>query len=115
MHSVYDHSVADKLRGIDQMVLSTHLYCNQCGAANQAFKREAHLLAGLSHPNLPQIYDQFPEGGHWYLVMDFIEGETLEDHLHKAAGGYLPVEEVLRIGIELCTVLDYLHTRQPPI
>src|SRR5947209_609944 len=83
--------------------------------ATQAFKHEAHLLAGLSHPNLPQIYDQFPEGGHWYLVMDFIEGETLEDHLRTVQGGYLPVEEVLRIGIELCSVLDYLHTRQPPI
>jgi WD40 repeat protein len=47
--------------------------------------------------------------------MDFIEGETLEDHLCTVPGGYLPVEEVLRIGIELCTVLDYLHTRQPPI
>ncbi len=83
--------------------------------ATQSFKHEAHLLAGLSHPNLPQIYDQFPEGGHWYLVMDFIEGETLETHLSTVQGGFLPVEEVLRIGIELCTVLDYLHTRQPPI
>src|SRR5438067_8243538 len=83
--------------------------------AIQAFKHEAHLLAGLSHPNLPQIYDQFSEGKYWYLVMDFIEGQTLEEHLRNVKGGYLPVEEVLRIGIELCTVLDYLHTCQPPI
>src|SRR5579884_669738 len=87
----------------------------ESATAIQAFKHEAHLLAGLSHPNLPQIYDQFPEGRYWYLVMDFIEGETLADHLRKAKGGYLPVEAVLRIGIDLCTVLDYLHTRQPPI
>ncbi len=47
--------------------------------------------------------------------MDFIEGETLEEHLGKLQGGYLPIEKVLDLGIQLCTVLGYLHTRQPPI
>jgi tRNA A-37 threonylcarbamoyl transferase component Bud32 len=83
--------------------------------AMQNFRQEALLLAGLTHPNLPRIYEQFSEGGHWYLVMDFIEGETLETHLNQAPGGRLPVPEVLKIAIQLCTVLDYLHTRQPPI
>ena len=83
--------------------------------ATDAFKREALLLASLSHPGLPHIYDQFFEDGHWYLVMDFIEGETFDEYLHKAMTRRLLVEEVLDIGIKLCTVLDYLHTRQPPI
>jgi WD40 repeat protein len=83
-------------------------------AAN-SFRNEALLLAGLTHPNLPRIYEQFSEGGRWYLVMDFIEGETLEAHLSRAPGGRLLVPEVLRLGLQLCTVLDYLHTRQPPI
>jgi WD40 repeat protein/tRNA A-37 threonylcarbamoyl transferase component Bud32 len=83
--------------------------------AIEAFKREAHLLAGLQHPNIPAIQDYFGEAGRWYLVMDFIEGETLEEHLRKSSGGYLPVEKVLDIGMQLCTVLGYLHTRQPPI
>ncbi len=83
--------------------------------ATDAFKREAHMLAGLKHPNLPSIYDYFNELGRWYLVMDFIEGETLEEHLNKEKEGHLPYEEVLQIGIQLCTVLGYLHTRQPPI
>jgi eukaryotic-like serine/threonine-protein kinase len=83
--------------------------------AIEAFKREAHLLAGLQHPNIPGIYDYFGEAGHWYLVMDFIEGETLEEHLSKSRGRYLPVEKVLDVGIQLCIVLGYLHTRQPSI
>ncbi|GAC1349547.1 MAG: hypothetical protein NVSMB27_23720 [Ktedonobacteraceae bacterium] len=83
--------------------------------ASEAFKHEAFLLAGLVYPNLPSIYDYFTEQGHWYIVMDFIEGETLEDHLQKSPTGYLPVEEVLDIGIQLCSVLDYLHTRKSPI
>src|SRR5437764_11651726 len=83
--------------------------------ATDAFKREALLLTSLAHPSLPHIYDQFFEVGHWYLVMDFIEGETLDEHLDKAKVRRLLVEEVLDIGIKLCMVLDYLHTRQPPI
>src|SRR5579859_4482942 len=82
--------------------------------ATQNFKREAFLLAGLIHPNLPRIYEHFNENGRWYLVMDFIEGQTLEDYLEKAPGGKLAVSEVLDIGLQLCAVLDYLHTRQPP-
>ncbi|HYX48754.1 MAG TPA: WD40 repeat domain-containing serine/threonine-protein kinase, partial [Ktedonobacteraceae bacterium] len=83
--------------------------------ATESFKREALLLAGLTHPNLPRIYEQFTDVGRWYLVMDFIEGETLEEYLGKLPGSKLPVERVLEIGIQLCMVLEYLHMRQPPI
>ena len=83
--------------------------------ATDAFKHEALLLASLKHPHLPSIYDHFSEAGRWYLVMDFIEGETLEKHLNNAKGKCLSVEEVLQIGIQLCSVLGYLHTRQPAI
>jgi WD40 repeat protein len=83
--------------------------------AAAAFKREALMLASLMHPNLPRIYEHFSEAGHWYLVMDFIEGQTVESYLSRTRHGYLPIEEVLDIGIQLCTVLDYLHTSRPPI
>jgi WD40 repeat protein len=92
-----------------------HLGPQEMTEAIGAFKGEAHLLAGLQHPNIPAIYDYFGEAGHWYLVMDFIEGDTLEEYLGKSRGRYLPVEKVLDIGMQLCTVLGYLHTRQPPI
>lgn len=79
------------------------------------FKREAHLLAGLQHPNLPSIYDHFAEDGRWYLVMSFIQGETLEDYLTLFPGQRLSFEETIQIGLTLCNVLDYLHSHQPPI
>src|SRR5438552_3661308 len=85
------------------------------GEAIRGFKREALMLAGLQHPHLPRIYDHFLENGQWYLVMDFIAGETLEAYLQCIPGRKLPFEEVLDYGLQLCTVLDYLHTRQPPI
>ena len=80
-----------------------------------AFKNEALLLAGLTHPNLPRIYEQFMELGRSYLVMDFIDGETLEDRLQRLGHGKLPLEKILDIMLQLCSVLEYLHSRQPPI
>ncbi len=83
--------------------------------AIQAFEQEAYLLADLFHPNLPKIHDHFDEAGRWYLVMDFIEGESLEKSLERAPGGRLPLRETLKIGMKLCDVLHYLHSHQPPI
>ena len=82
--------------------------------ATAAFEHEALLLTELTHPNLPRIHDHFSEHGRSYVVMDFIAGDTVEDYLGKSSQR-LPVEMVLEIGLQLCTVLDYLHTHQPPI
>src|SRR5579885_457847 len=81
----------------------------------EAFKHEALMLAGLRHEHLPRIYDHFEENERWYLVMDSIEGETLAEHFKKSRDGSLPLVMTMRITLQLCEVLDYLHTRQPPI
>lgn len=83
--------------------------------ATDAFKREALLLASLHHPSLPTIYDHFTSAGHWYLVMEFIEGETLENYLQHEGHPGLPVADVLFISDELCEVLEFLHYQVPPI
>jgi eukaryotic-like serine/threonine-protein kinase len=100
--------VAIKAMGVDG------LSAQEISEASEGFEREAFMLANLVHPNLPAIYDYFCENQRWYLVMSFIEGMTLESYL-QARGGRLPVEKVLPIGIQLCTVLGFLHKRQPPI
>ncbi len=83
--------------------------------AADAFEQEAILLARLHHPNLPSIFDHFEEKRRWYLVMSFIEGETLEEYLNRAQDGKLPQDEVVQIGIQLSSVLSYLHHQQPAI
>ncbi len=114
VYKAEDTQLGNRLLAVKEMSQSG-LSPQEIVEATGAFKREAHMLAGLKHPNLPSIYDYFNEAGRWYLVMDFIEGETLEEHLNKEKEGSLPCEEVLQIGIQLCTVLGYLHNRQPPI
>lgn len=90
--------------------------------ATDAFNREIQLLSPLRHPNLPRIYDHFTDPDHWYLVMDYIDGETLEHYLEQhlkkraySAQTFLPFNEVLAIAEQLCTVLAYLHARHPAI
>ncbi len=83
--------------------------------ATETFNREILLLADLAHPNLPRVYENFSDNENWYMVMDFIEGSTLEKHLEDRHTGQLPVGEVLEIGLLLCAVLEYLHAHQPPI
>ena len=82
--------------------------------ALQSFHREADLLAALDHPNLPQVTDFFEADGKHYLVMEFVDGQTLEE-LVAGAARPLPPETVLGLGVDLCRVLDYLHSCRPPI
>src|SRR5713101_7855605 len=96
-------------------ISSTGLTPTRLQEAEAAFEHEAHLLADLLHPNLPRIYEHFAENDRSYLVMDFIEGQTLEEYLGQKGGGPLPVDQVITWAEQLCDVLNYLHTHQPPI
>lgn len=79
-----------------------------------AFQREAALLANLSHPALPKVMDYFGEGDGEFLVMEFIPGQDLAELLALRDGPF-PQRQVLRWGIELLKLLEYLHTLEPPI
>ncbi|MGH2507610.1 MAG: protein kinase domain-containing protein [Ktedonobacteraceae bacterium] len=117
MGAVYiaqDTLLGNRLVAVKEMSQS-QLSAQEIQGAVAAFKSEAYMLAELQHPNLPSIHDYFEEAGRWYLVMSFIQGETLEHYLSRAQHQKLPLEEVLRIGRTLCDVLHYLHTHQPPI
>ena len=97
----------DVLVAVKENLGTTESYARQ-------FRREGTVLASLVHPNLPRVTDHFvSETGSQYLVMDFIEGEDLREMIKRQ--GQLPEEFVLRVGIEICEALSYLHTRQPPI
>src|SRR5947209_1082857 len=117
MGAVYkatDTRLADRVVAIKEMS-KAGLPAPLMAEAEASFEREATLLAKLSHPNLPGIYDHFTENERTYLVMQFIEGETLEEFLEHTGGDPLPVEQVCDWAEQLCDVLSYLHSQQPPI
>lgn len=74
---------------------------------------ETELLKRLCHPRLPSIVDVIDERGSLLIVMDYIEGNSLQEVLDKE--GARSQEQVITWGKELCEVLSYLHQQEPPI
>ncbi|MDQ2970617.1 MAG: serine/threonine protein kinase, partial [Acidobacteriota bacterium] len=74
--------------------------------ARQRFEREAKTISQLSHPHICALYDVGNQDGVEYLVMEYLEGETLSD---RVARGSLPLDQVLRYGIEIADALDKAH------
>lgn len=84
---------------------------NHRASTMKTFRREANILATLSHPAIPQIFDNFDRNNRAYLVMEFINGNDLEALLAKTKE--LPVNKIIEWAIDLCDVLDYLHNYKP--
>ncbi|MGE5392071.1 MAG: protein kinase domain-containing protein [Deltaproteobacteria bacterium] len=94
--------------------MSTRAVGGDLQAAIGAFKKEASMLISLRNPALPRILDFFSRGeDRWYLVMDYIEGHTLQEEANQR--GLIPEAEVLDWACQLCEILDYLHKQNPPI
>jgi eukaryotic-like serine/threonine-protein kinase len=87
-------------------ILRAHLSSQQ--DSRERFEREARAISALNHPNICHLYDVGTWDGNSYLVLEFLEGETLADRLRKGA---LPFAQTLRYGMELADALDTAHRR----
>ncbi len=85
-------------------VLPQHL--SRSPEFKQRFEREARAISKLSHPNICTLYDIGQHDGVDYLVMEYLEGEPLAERLSKGA---LPIDQVLRYGVEIASALDQAH------
>lgn len=76
---------------------------------------EAHVLISLCHHRLPRIVDFITDkdSGYCYLVMDYVEGDHLDKFVREKNG--LVFDELVRMGIQICEGLQYLHGQHPPI
>ncbi|HEX8169734.1 MAG TPA: protein kinase [Thermoanaerobaculia bacterium] len=72
----------------------------------ERFEREAKAISALTHPHICTLYDIGSHEGVDYLVMEFLEGESLADRLAKGA---LPLEQVIRYGVEIAEALERAH------
>src|SRR6202158_2133303 len=83
-------------RTVAVKILPSHL--SEDPEARQRFDREARTISSLNHPNICTLHDVGHQDGVDYLVMEYLEGETLAERLRK---GPLPVPQVLKYGIEI--------------
>jgi Tol biopolymer transport system component len=104
MGEVYRARDTRLARTVAIKILPSHL--SDSSEAKHRFDREARAISSLSHPNICHLYDVGTEEGTNYLVMEYLEGETLADRLRK---GPLPLEQFLKAGIEICEGLEKAH------
>ena len=89
-------------------VLAEHLA--QDPAFRNRFVREARLAARLVHPNIVQVYDVGEDERGPFIVMEYVDGETLAEELMRR--GKLPPAEAVAIGVQLCSALEAAHAAQ---
>lgn len=102
----------------DRLVAVKEMDANQSGEARRSamaqFRHEAKILCGLNHQRLPQVLDFFELENTPYLVMEYIKGRSLASVVATEEDP-LPEKMVRAWAEELCLVLEYLHTHNPPV
>ena len=93
-------------RTVAVKVLPSHLSSDP--ELKQRMEREARAISALQHPNICTLHDIGTQDGTDFLVMEFLEGQTLSERLAK---GPLPLDQVLKIGSEIAQALDKAHRR----
>lgn len=88
---------------------------DQSSGARKQFELESQWLQSLDHNNIPRVREHFEWQQRLYLVMDFVEGENLEQKLTRLGGRPLPEQQVIEWVLPICDALQYLHSRIPPI
>lgn len=84
--------------------------------ATETFNREIAMLAQFrSVSGIPAYYEHLTDAENWYLITQYIEGETLEDYLHHAPSGHLDERETIAFGLVLADLIQTLHKHNPPI
>ena len=76
------------------------------------FQQESRILTSLSHPGLPKVLDTFIVDNCYFLVMEWIAGQTLLEIMHLR-DARIPPLEVMTWAVELCHILEYLHGQKP--
>ena len=91
-------------RTVAVKILPPHL--SSSPEARQRFEREARVISSLNHPHICVLHDVGSQDGTSYLVMEYVQGETLEQRLQK---GPLPLKQVLECGVQICDALEKAH------
>lgn len=111
MSSVYKARDPNLQRTVAVKLIHPHLSSND--EFVRRFESEATSIARLRHPNIVQVFDFNHEADLYYMVLEYVAGETLQSRIKRlnTTGRYLPIGDVLRYTIDICKAADYAHQR----
>lgn len=84
--------------------------------ATETFNRELTMLARFKNMSgVPAFYEHLTDAENWYLIMQYIPGQTLEEYLQKKPGGYISEAETVALGMGIARLMQSLHGASPPV
>ena len=108
------YQVRDEVYGKGNIFALKELIDRSAGARKQ-FELESLWLQSLDHNSIPKVREHFEWHDRLYLVMDYVDGENLEQKLARLGGRPMGESQALAWIMPVCDALQYLHTRTPPI
>jgi len=107
--------LAIDLKSNQQFAIKEYFVTGTSGQAQ--LQHEARVLSQLHHPNLPAFHEAFNERGHYFVVLSYIEGTDLTDHIRvaRARNEVIPLLQVLGWILSVCDAVNFLHTQQPVV
>jgi serine/threonine protein kinase len=111
MSAVYKATDPNLRRVVAVKMIHSHLSDNADFV--RRFEEEAKAVAQLRHPNIIQVYDFNHHEDNYFMVLEFVPGETFQDHLKRlnASGRRLSITKAIEYMIEICEAVDYAHQR----
>jgi serine/threonine protein kinase len=111
MSAVFRANDPNLKRIVAVKLIHSHLSSNPAFVSR--FEEEAAVVAQLRHPNIVQVFDYNHDGDTYYMVLEFIPGETLQERLKRVnkSGRKMPLEETLRFTAQICEAVNYAHKR----
>lgn len=109
------YKVRDTHLGVLRAMKEMSVRFGERGAELVNSTREAYMMMAQDHEGIPKVYDIFKQFDRSYIVLDYVDGVTLQDKLMRSATNWLTQEEVGRWMLQLAQIVEYLHSQQPPV
>jgi serine/threonine protein kinase len=111
MSAVYKATDPNLNRAVAIKLIHPHL--SDVSEFVDRFREEANVVAQLRHPNIVQVFDFNRDGDDFYMVMEFVAGETMRDRLNRLnkAGDQMPLVDIMNYAINITSAIDYAHRR----
>lgn len=98
---------------VKELILPQYADVRIVQEATKRFERASEILSSLNHSCIVKLHESFIENGRAYLVLEFISGRTLRDLVTPE--NTLEVRRICELGLQMCEILEYLHTREPAV